>query len=309
MPAGGQQFFRRGAVVDVLGVGAVAVGALLHLALVDRVQRHAGRAVVGRAVLLVVADAVAVDAAQVGAVDAHVHVVITGRVGDAHRQVAVLDVGAAARVGVAENAIIAGRRGALRDAHRDHVEVDARHRPAGRPRVLLVGVGLVVANQAVDVGRVVEIEVLVVVAVTGMALRAAPLVGRHRDAEVVEQLVLAVGAVLETDDPLGLALPLEVAGVQVGFGRLLVAHQARLGAFVQDDAEVQFVDIDIVDRRVLDEVSRCQPAVLRTQHGIRVRRQALRRLAGSRQQKECREDGNRLTPSGTKVGGHCVLLV
>ncbi len=232
----------------------MTVLALSHFAFIDRVQRHARVAVVHFARFGVVVRGVAVDAVEIGAVGAHVDVVLARGGQHIGRQVTVLDVVAAAGVGMAADAILAGRLGAERNAARHDVEVDRRVGHAGRGQALLIGAGLIVAGQAVYVRRVIEIIPGIGVSVAGVTLGATPLVGRYGDAEVVEQVVLAVRLTLEADHPIGCALPLEVTHVQRHPAFFFVTHQAGTGPFVKDGAEVQLVDIHIVDRRVFEKV-------------------------------------------------------
>ncbi len=148
-----------------------------------------------------------------------------------------LDVVAAAGVRVAADAVLDGRdatvvRHAAR--HRAQVDVLLGVGQAGIGLALHVGAGLVVADQAVDVLHVVEVEVLVVVAVARVTLRAAALVGRDGDAEVVDQVVLAVGPLLETGDVRRHAFPGEVCPHQHVGADQAVAVEAvvRAGVFV-----------------------------------------------------------------------------
>ena len=167
-----------------------------------------------------------------------------------------LDVVAAAGIGVAADAILAGGPGAHGDAAGHRVQVDSGVGHAGRRRALFVGSGLVMANEAIDVAGIVEIEAGVFVTQAGVALGTAPLVGGDSDAEIVQEIVLAVDAALHAFDLAGLAFPLEVTHLERGLALLLVAHEAGFRSLVKHRVEVDFVHVHLVRRCVFEELFR-----------------------------------------------------
>ena len=137
-------------------------------------------------------------AREVAALDRHVHVEFARRIDERRVQVAVLDAVAAAAVEMAGAAI-----GPLRppDALRDLGPIDGlqplEHDAAGRValgrRGLVVGAGLLMADKAVDILLLGEIEIRVRPVVAGMAHRAHAFVAARVGAEIVDQIALAEG--------------------------------------------------------------------------------------------------------------------
>jgi hypothetical protein len=183
----------------------------------------------------VAGDAFEVETAGIGG--AHVYVVLSRGIGKRHCEVTVFDVVTATGFRVAIDAVVDCRNATVHgDALGDQVQVDRRirFRQTGRRLGLGVGSRLVVADQAIDVFGIFEIERVVGVTIAGVALRAASFIGRHCDAEVVEYVILAVNLALSgPDDVLCHALPLEVRRGQDFLGHLAVTVEARLGAFVR----------------------------------------------------------------------------
>jgi len=133
----------------------------------------------------------------------------------------VFDRVAAAAEEVAGAAVEAARR---TDILRDLEQIHPFGRHAGPGRLLLVGAGGVVTDQAVDVGRVAEVESGIGPTVAGMTAGAARLVAGNRDAEVVDGVLLAAIDALAVDRLLGRPGP--VAGLHEVPGRLFVTGQA-----------------------------------------------------------------------------------
>ena len=98
----------------------------------------------------------------------------------------------------------------------DRIQVDGRHRRSGGFWSFRVCAGLVMADQAVYIGGILEIKGIVCIANTRMALRATPFVTGYCDTEVVQQVILAVRLALEASHSIGFTLPLEVAHLQGG---------------------------------------------------------------------------------------------
>ena len=226
-----------------IGAIAVAVAALFHFAFFNRVIRHAADAMgyqffVGVAFDLVTADAFKVLAAGIGCT--HVYVVFERRVGQRHREIAVLDVIAATGIGVAEDAVV-DRRAALADALCNRLQVHTCLRPSRRLLRLGIGAGLIVAYEAVDIVAVAEIECVVRVAVTDMTLRATTLVARDRDTEVIDDVFLAVVTAFESFDIRRDAFPLEVPGVYDFIADSAMTTHAGLGAFIRSLGKIAAV--------------------------------------------------------------------
>ena len=88
-------------------------------------------------------------------------------------------------------------------------------------------------DQAVDVLGILKVVVLIFVAVARMALRAAGFVAWNGDAEVIENVVLAVVAArCNVNDVRRETFPLEVCCFEHFVRQLAVAIQAGLRAFV-----------------------------------------------------------------------------
>ena len=123
---------------------------------------------------------------EVGAVRAHMDIHFAAGAHECLFQVAVLHIVPASAKEVARSAV-----GALRkpDALRHEIQIDVRTRHA-RSR-FGVRSAVVVADQAIDVARIFEIEPVVDVFVTGMALLTALKIARNTDAKVVQQILLA----------------------------------------------------------------------------------------------------------------------
>jgi hypothetical protein len=159
----------------------------------------------------------------------------------------VLDVVVAAGVRVAEQAALDRRHArVLADALRNGREVDTRIRRTRRRRGLLVGASLVVADEAIDILRILEVEGLVLPADADVALRAAALVRRHGLAEVVDQVGLAVDLAVVTGDVGDDALPVPVASRRHVVADLAVAVQALAGTGELVLGEVALVEADRV---------------------------------------------------------------
>jgi len=89
-----------------------------------------------------------------------------------------------------------------------------------------------VAGQAVDVVPVAEVEGVVRVSDADVALGAAAFVGGYGDAEVVQDIVLAVELAFEALDVGGDTLPVPVTGHQHRITDFPVAGHARLASGV-----------------------------------------------------------------------------
>jgi len=197
--------------------GAVAFAAL-HAALNRRrTQGHPGDPVPGGGVAFLTAHVQG----------AHVDVKLGLRIGHDGLQVPVLGVGGAAAVEVTGAASLPRRTPHL---PRHGRQVHACRRQAGIERVFPVGAGGIVADEAVDVGRVAEIEVLALLAVADVAGGALLHVGRDGDAVVVHHQGEAdVLAVLVAGQRGREALPAPVGGAQQILAHLRMAAQAGAG--------------------------------------------------------------------------------
>jgi hypothetical protein len=280
----------------------VTIDAGLHDAFVHGVEGHAADAVREGVAVQVLLDLVAGHARELRrAIGTHVHVVLAGRCLHVVGDVAVLDVVVATGPGMAEDAGCARRDACiLCNALRDLVQVDARVRGTRRRRTFLVRAGLVMAGQAVDVLRVAKVEVLVLPADADVALRAPTLVGRHRLAEIVDEVLLAVDPGLVAGDVGRDTVPLPVGGRHHVVTDLAVAVQALARARVGIVGEITLVQrdriigtrggtavidvdlavlVDVLGREVGDAVGVQVPAVEAIRSG-RAGRSGRTRLAG-----------------------------
>ena len=162
--------------IDV-GCLAVAVGAIDASGAVDA-DRH------GTAGDPMVFRFVAVTAGQIGAP----HMDVNPFAGEVHGaiEIAVFDGVASAALEVADAAIPTCRRP---DTLSHRQQVDSLCRLAAQS--LFVGPRLLVANEAVDILFLGEIEIVVEPTVSGMAGRALGNIGSGRDTEVVDEILLS----------------------------------------------------------------------------------------------------------------------
>ena len=169
---------------------------------------------------------VAVGADQVLA--AHVHIQALRREVQGFIQVAVLDAVAAAAVEVAGAAVLA-RGGAHALGGRRQVNA-----LGGVAKITLaISCRIGVADQAVHVGRFVEIEGIIFPAVTSVTAHALLFIALAADAEVVDLVLLANGDRLVAPGHLHrLTLPGPVGGAHQLLGRIGVAFQAGGGDFL-----------------------------------------------------------------------------
>ena len=106
------------------------------------------------------------------------------------------------------------------------------------------------ADEAVDVLRIAEVERVVLVAIARVALRTTAFVARYANTEVVENVILAMWADLEALDIRRDAFPLPVRRREELVGHFAVAVEARLGAFVRVLREVACVQlVDLIGAR------------------------------------------------------------
>ena len=145
-------------------------------------------------------EGMAVGTDQIGTVLGHVHIKFARRIFQGGIEVAMLDGIATTTADMAGTAIgatgfadILGDLGqvrrlehflARRALHRLEFPVRIK-RMTGISAKFLVGAGVVMAGQAVDIILIGKVEILVGPAVAGMATRAARLVGNRRAAEVI----------------------------------------------------------------------------------------------------------------------------
>ena len=169
----------------------------------------------------------------------HLHVHVAGGFRERAVEVAVLHVVAAAAEEVTGAAILTTGHA---DSLRDLLEVDSRPllsglgrklrvhvgRVAGRGGEFLVRAGRVMADEAVDVLRLAEVEARVLPPIAGVTARAARLVRRERDAEVVHRVGLAKRHLALAFDLLPRA-PGPVDGLHEIAGLIRVALQASSG--------------------------------------------------------------------------------
>ena len=185
--------------LELVRPGAVAALARCHiapftgLAGADRVLRHHVVAATGDDVLI---GDVTFGARKVQALGVHVHIELLARLDERRIQIAMLDAIAAAAIEVAATAILSsGQADALGDFDivnkRLVLEHDRASLAALCVRRLVIGARAIMANEAVNVLLVGEIEVLVLPAVPCMALRAHAFVAARIGAEVVDQMFLA----------------------------------------------------------------------------------------------------------------------
>jgi hypothetical protein len=152
---------------------------------------------------------------------------------DRHGQITVFDIVVTAGPGVAEDAVVDRRHAAIfRNALCHERQVYFIRGETGGCRCFRVGAGLVMTNQAVDVVRIGKVERRIFVAIANVALRAAAFVRCDRDAEIIEDVLLAVISALESLDIGSDALPLEVTGIDDLVADRAVAIHAGFGAFV-----------------------------------------------------------------------------
>ncbi len=213
---------------------AVAVVALLHHTFFNRVIGHAADAMGQQVTVFIALDLVASDAFKVSAIRSHVHIEITRRVGQRHRQVAMLDVVAATRIGVAEDAVIDRWAAAiLGNALCNQLQVNSACRPSGRCRCFGIGTCLVMTYQAVDVVAITEIVARIRVVITNMTLRTATFIRRDCDTEVIQNVLLAVDTAFESLNVRGDAFPIEMPGSNNLVADTAVTAHARFGAFIR----------------------------------------------------------------------------
>ena len=199
---------------------------------------------------IVLTGGVTAHAVKILAVRAHVN--IQGLVGLGQRgvQITVFDAVTTAAEKMTGSAILAGGsthtlchlvpiRGMVRFTVAFE-DLGFGHGVAGAGWKLFVGPGLFVADQAIDVRHVIEIEGIVGVAITRVTLRAAPLVGWDGDTEVVDQVVLTVWPFFETGDVRRHTLPGEMrAHEHVGADQAVAVEAvARAGVFVLGEIAV-----------------------------------------------------------------------
>ena len=98
-------------------------------------------------------------------------------------------------------------------------------------------------HQAIYIFRIAKIIVLVLVTITSMALCATWFVGRDRDTEVIDQVVLTVRLSFKSNDTIRYAFPLEMTGSEHFQTFALVAHQARRRALVITHAKEKIMNI------------------------------------------------------------------
>jgi hypothetical protein len=184
---------------------------------------------------------VAVDTLKV--VAAHVDVERRVRKVEAFVQVAVFDGVPAAAAKMAAPAVVAGRQP---HALRGGQQVDALGRQAAL--ALPVNAALIMADQAVYVGGVFEVEVRILPAVTGVTGGAARPVALDADAEIVDRVLLADRHRFRPAfHRHGIGLPAPMRRVDNLVGGLRMALQARLGHFLTR-GERLFEQDAVIDR-------------------------------------------------------------